>query len=1031
MLALIDTLKAQPELLADKRHLKRFLLKSNIFIDKPQNVALLLSAFDLHIIEFLRSSKQSNHLLKAEFYNNLMGAGMTEQEAQFAFKIWEEIITGIYGSEQNTPSILPESPVSPVVTNADDIETDLLDEGISYINPVIPHTEGAIYIPCGFGKTDHGFWVHGIKKNTFCNCRHRNIYALVYNLLIRNTAMTEQDIPERLRNSQTAYSEDFRSVYRLAVVLLLLIRHNYSHEDSLHIQFSDQAILDHAVELINYYIDLFAELITGHSVTLSVINCKNGIHISISGHSEKGITVTNYTGGHSPAREIWYGQKILYHLGEKDRHRVEKILHEISPFQKFREGQYEALCNMLGSKGHCVCIMPTGSGKSLIYYLAALMQPLPIFVVSPTDILIEDQIRNLQRFHRIDNVSHLLLTSENSFRDFEIVSSINYLTPTTLQSRNLLVKFRYINNGTHLVGVSEKPLASGPLASFIVLDEIHCLSNWGHDFRPEYLMLSKYLNNLLDQITFWGFTATANYTVVEDIQKQLHIPETNFFSPVAFEKYNVSYHFYQEDTPDDMLSKLKEISEILLAKNQRTIVFTKNDNASRAAAEAIGDEADIFTHQNPYAYHHFAEGKCKILVTTEELGVGINFPDIRNIIHYGLPLSKNEYIQEIGRAGRANEQVSSYVIFLQNSEANIPAKLLSRDTDINDVPKYLEGLSNDYAEIYLKLTNNCPTKEVLYEQLMDLMASLDYKQRATYIRTYDFSSSIQARQHLYMLYCLGYIHDWYAYLYKQNEDAVDILIDICSRNAQLYQQYPKKMFIRMQKSLADYFEFMGEGREIIAKANRAMSIPELVQAYVDWYYRKYLYHQNEQFIDLYEFIFSNMQNDSDRITDEIKDYFVLPFMKIKTDESYYLSLTPEEIIQKAIIGISRETLANLERINSNRYSEKIDLMLFCGHYRMNQNFEQGRLQRLLSNCSTQVRSLILDMLPKLYGTGRPIAKLELLNYVCNSTFARQYSYESFLTVAYQFCEPDLIYYGIMAQTLNRCFKKEGSSINNV
>lgn len=1028
MQTLINSLKAQPELLEDKRHLKRFLLKSEAFSAKAKDVSFLLAAYDLNIVDFLRSGKQNSPILKAEIFNCLENQGLSEGEAQFAFQTWHDIIAGVYGCTEEkevSNSVVTSHPSLP-----DDRDT-LSDAEMSYVNPMLPEKGNDIYIPCGFGKTDHGFWVHGIQRETFCNCRNRNVYALAYNLLIRNSTMSEDDIPEEIRSNADLYSKDYRSIYRLAVVLLLLVRNNYSHEDSLQIQFEDQDILESAVLLINHYTNLFAELITGHKISLSVSCSKQGIPISLTESQQKTITVINYVGPPSPARDIWYGQKVIYHLNENDRSNVEKILHEISPFQKFREGQYEALCNMLGSKGHCVCIMPTGSGKSLIYYLASVMQPLPVFIVSPTDILIEDQIRNLQLFHRIDNVSHLLLTSENSFKDFQITSSINYLTPTTLQSRNLLVQFRYINNGTHLVGVSEKALAAGPLVSYIVLDEIHCLSNWGHDFRPEYLMLSKYLNTLLDQINFWGFTATANYTVVEDIQKQLHIPETNFFSPVAFEKYNVTYHFYQEDTPGDTLLRLKEICETLTAKDQRTIVFTKNDTASRMAAEAIGFEADIFTHQNPYAYHHFAEGKCKILVTTEELGVGINFPDIRNIIHFGLPLSKNEYIQEVGRAGRANEQVGSYVLFLKNTPSNIPEKLLRRDTDINDMPDLLQGLSNDYADIYQKLTNHCPTKEALYDELIDLTHSLDYRQRSSYIRTYDFSSSIQARQRLYMLYCLGYVHDWYAYQYNREKDAVEIFIDICSTNAQSYQANPRKMFARMQKNLSDYFEFLGEGREVISKANRSSSAHELIEAYVDWYYRKYLYHQNEQFIDLYEFISGNMRSESDRITDEIKDYFVLPFMKLKTDEAYYLSLAPEEIMQKAMIGISREALANLERINSNRYSYKIDLMLFCGHYRMNQNFEYGRLQRLLASCSKEVITLILDMLPRLYGTGRPNAKLDLLNYVCGPSFPRSYSYDSFLAEAYQFCEPDLIYYGIMAQKLNHCFPKERSSLNHV
>ncbi len=1021
MNSFIETLKETPELLENKRLLKRTILNDNS-LTKDEAVHLL-KAYDLDIVKLLPTASQPT--MKASMLNRLENAGMSTMEANWAYSFWEntlsqlDLLTSVPGHTPDSDDSAVEqvSVVDGFVSRqpmyiSDFEDTD--DEG-HYVNPSPPKGKNRIYIPCGIGNTDRGFFIHGIQRVALCQSTHADIYALVYQYLTRSTVIRDEDIPAVLSANASVYQLDYKSVFRLAIVLLQMVRHNCMRGNSIAVSFPDQSILDKAVEVIDTYAVRFCRLMKAPPARLKVANTPKGIKVSLTEILPNGIYIENNTAVRSPAREIWYGRKINYRLTQADRPDMEQILSEISPYTKFREGQFEVLCDMLSTNQHSVCIMPTGSGKSLIYYMASLLQPLPILVVAPTDILIQDQIRNLRTLHRIDNVAHLKLTSDCSFAQFELTAALNYITPMSLQSRHLIAQFVHINNGTKIVGVREETIATGSLIAYVVLDEIHCISNWGHDFRPEYLMLSQRLNKSLDRVTCWGFTATANYTVVEDVQQQLGIPQENFFSPVAFEKYNVSYEYYREETTDDMYTRLFSVAQGIIDRQERTIVFTKSDEMSCRVADVIGSEADIFSQDNPYAYHHFVDEKCLILVANEDLGVGINFPNIRNIIHFGLPLSKSEYVQEVGRAGRANERVHSYVIFLSRTAENVPDELLRRDTEIDRVPALLRGMDNDYADAYRKLTNDCPARAMLYQELLDLYATLDYHDRSLLIRSYSVAD-VKIRQRLYMLYAVGYVNDWYTYEHGKKPTDIDIMIDICSTNTMDYLTDNRKMFRRMQKKLCDYFDFLGSNRDVIAKVNRASSPEQLIDIYVDWYYRKYLYHHNEQFIDLYEFIVSNMTENSDRITDEIKAHFVLPFIKLKTDEAYYLSLTPEEITEKAILGIGSDTLANLERINGNRYSYLLDYMLFCGHYRMNGIFENGRLNRILRD--TEEKERVYHLLPLLYGAGTLEAKLDMLRYVSEHTG----NWDGFLTEAYTYCETDLIYLGLLAQRTNKWFR---------
>jgi superfamily II DNA helicase RecQ len=864
-------------------------------------------------------------------------------------------------------------------------------------------------IPCGVGNSDYGFIVKGTGHEDVNNREpFPSVHALVYNFLIRDSHITREAYPQYMKNHPFNHELDYGHVYRLIMILIDLLNPVGVTELRLNV-IGDRDELTAAVDILNEYLAVFGRLTKSQLCSVKVIDDLNGR--SISAITKADYCVKNFDSDQGLRRRIRYGSRINYSLDKTDRGDLEFLLREISPFKSFKKGQYDALCSMMNANGHAVCIMPTGSGKSLIYYFACLLQPQTVFVVSPTDILIRDQIRNLRKFHHFDNVTHLDLTGKNDFSFFKMATNLIFLTPATFQNRNLFGIFKQWKNEI----------------SYVVLDEIHCLSNWGHDFRPEYLMLSKNMSQYLENARYLGFTATANYTVAQDIQKQLSIPFDNFFSPVLFEKYNVRYSFREVDSMEAMYEQIRVIADDIVQRNERAIVFTKNDEISVKVADAIGYEADVFTSDNSEAYAQFAEGLCRILVASEDLGIGVNLPNVNCTIHFGMPVSKNEFVQEIGRAGRAEEKVTAYVVYLKPSEENIPAVLLKRETIVDNLPQMLKAMNNDYADVYHKLNCGADTSDVLYDRLIDIYSDFHSGQKTAYIVDRPVKSIEIYKQLIYMLYVTGYVKDWYTYRAVESSDAIELIIDICSvpntGGHKVIAIDDASMLERMRKKSRDYFASMGNDRESIFKVSKAQKIEDILRTYVDWYYEKFLYHHKEQFLDLFEFLTTNKDGDSVKITEEIEDYFTLPFIQIKEDEEYYSNMTMAELSDQVIKGIGKNTLSNIERINSNNYSYKLDYLLFVGNWSRAGRFDATRLERFWGKLAEDEKQIFFMTMAELYSGCTSDAKWSYLKYIDDKQNITGLRLAQVVDAIYRKTQKDKVFYGILARTANKKFSE--------
>ena len=310
-------------------------------------------------------------------------------------------------------------------------------------------------------------------------------------------------------------------------------------------------------------------------------------------------------------------------------------------FTTFRPGQSEAIQYLLDGQ-HTLVVMPTGSGKSLVFQLAALYLPGLTLVISPLIALMKDQVDSLDRRGiSATFINSTLTVREQSHRlkglalgDYRIV----YVAPERLRST------QFIN------GLQQQKL------SLLAVDEAHCISEWGHDFRPDYLHIAKFRDAFGNPLTA-ALTATATPNVQNDIARQLGLSQIQRVV-TGFNRPNLALEVRY--TPDQT-ARLKALQELLAnRKDGAAIIYT----GTRRDAEEVSDfvttvvgikakhyHAGLAVEERTNIQNVFMAGEVSIVAATNAFGMGIDRPDVHQVIHYALPGSLEAYYQEAGRAG--------------------------------------------------------------------------------------------------------------------------------------------------------------------------------------------------------------------------------------------------------------------------------------------------------------------------------------------------------------------------------------------
>lgn len=316
----------------------------------------------------------------------------------------------------------------------------------------------------------------------------------------------------------------------------------------------------------------------------------------------------------------------------------ETLLHTVFGYQQFKFLQREVIQNVL-NKRDTLAIMPTGGGKSLCYQIPSLILPGLTVVVSPLIALMKDQVEQLDAL----GVPALFLNSSLSFDDYQVNMAL---------VRSGEIKLLYVAPETLLTPRLFNLLETAPL-SCLTIDEAHCISEWGHDFRPEYRQIAQ-ARRRFPQAVCLALTATATERVRQDIKDTLAFQDDNEFI-ASFNRENLMIEVLPKTDPGAQtlafLQRFADQSGIVYCFSRKQV----DDLTAFLAAKGFSVRAyhaGLSDHERKTNQEAFIRDDVQIMVATIAFGMGINKPNVRFVIHYDLPKSVESYYQEIGRAGR-------------------------------------------------------------------------------------------------------------------------------------------------------------------------------------------------------------------------------------------------------------------------------------------------------------------------------------------------------------------------------------------
>lgn len=561
---------------------------------------------------------------------------------------------------------------------------------------------------------------------------------------------------------------------------------------------------------------------------------------------------------------------------ETDLKNLRFLLKNIFGYENFREGQLKSIENILKGR-NTLSVLPTSGGKSLIYQFTGMLIPAMTVVVEPIVALMKDQKDNLDS----KNIVHTdFINSTQNINKKTLIQKyfargkyqFMWISPERFQSEEFREKLRVVSAEWNI--------------GLVVIDEAHCLSEWGHDFRTSYLNLAKTIQKFCPFADILCLTATASVHVQTDIRNEFHISREDVKTVARFTRKELTFVIRKSEdkyeTLKELIETLNRKRKVLSSDGQKTragIVFSRFVNghegcymlASRLSNEF---ESDVrwFSGSAPRSFHYddqqfnnykakvhedFRNNQFPLLVATKAFGMGIDKDNIRYTIHYGIPESLEALYQEAGRAGRDGKNAACYVII---SEETVDQKYLDRifslETSISEVKEIQQRIGSGGRDVFHNLFLWQNNLDDIDDEVKNILRVYEISERNKEKTVFGKRLSLKKQQlekAVYKLRLLGIVGDWVIINWDTDNPVMKVYFDDFDRDTierelvGYLAKYGTCLDFKTEKSRKNFEHYYK-----LYEEHKDNPVIGFIKILITWQHENILYNRRKQIQTVYE-----------------------------------------------------------------------------------------------------------------------------------------------------------------------------------